>query len=236
MLLTSRDNPELKNIRRLLAAGGASRRERGEFVAEGFKTLQFARRIQTVYAREGLEIPAALRDCRTRFVTPRIFDALTDTEHSQGILAVCRRPAPAAFSPAKKYVFLDKLQDPGNLGAVLRSAAAFGFDGVICNKGCADVFAPKTVRASAGAVFRLDILRGEIGELSGRILAAALDGAPPQKTTGGYVLAIGGEGRGLAAETLAKAAQKITLPFDRTKVESLNAAVAAGILMYLLQS
>lgn len=234
MLITSSDNPELKKIRKLLT-DAAYRRAQKKFVVEGFKILQFACQIQVVYVREDLVLPAEFTQYRCRIVRKKIFNALSDVENPQGILAVCALPDQPEFSEQKKYIFLDRLQDPGNLGTILRTAAAFGLDGMICNKGCADVYAPKVVRSSMGAVFTLDILYKEINELSGNIVAASLDGEPPQKIVGGFILAVGNEGQGLSAEVLAKAAKKITLPFDPAKAESLNAAVSAGILMYLLR-
>ena len=159
-------------------------------------------------------------------------------ENPQGILAVCALPEPAEFSADKKYIFLDRIQDPGNLGTILRTAAAFGLDGLIYNKGCADVFSPKTVRASMGAVFTLGLLPLEIKELPGHIIAADLRGLPldSARVAGGFVLAIGSEGQGLSAEVLQRADQKICLPLHKDKAESLNVEVAAGILMYLLIS
>ena len=234
MLITSAANYELKNIRKLLT-DAAYRREQKLFALEGFKILQFARGIRTIYVREDTKLPAVLAQYPCRTVAKKIFNTLSELENPQGVLAVCALPSPPEFSEQKKYIFLDRLQDPGNLGTIIRTAAAFGLDGLICNKGCADVYAPKVVRAAMGAVFTLDILFKEISELSGNILAAELSGEHPGKITGGYVLAIGNEGQGLSAEVLAKATRRIALPFDSARAESLNAAVSAGILMYLAQ-
>ncbi|GBR76611.1 tRNA G18 (ribose-2'-O)-methylase SpoU [Candidatus Termititenax persephonae] len=238
MLLTSADNPEIKNLRKLLA-DSAARREQKSFVIEGFKIFQFARQIQTIYAREDIILPAQLRIHRHRYIAPTVFAGISEVENPQGIMAVCRLPEPGQFSAARKYIFLDRLQDPGNLGTIVRTAAALGWDGLICNKGCADIFAPKAVRASMGALFTLDILFAEIGEiagLSGQIIAADLQGVPPEdlRLDGGYVLAVGSEGQGLSPEVGQCAAQKVCLPFHKNKAESLNAAVAAGILLYEL--
>ena len=236
MLLTSPENPELKNLRKLLS-DAVYRREQKALVCEGFKILQFAKNVRTLYAREDIVLPENLQKLRHRYIAKNIFNALSETENPQGLMAVCARPEPARYSEKKRYIFLDRLQDPGNLGTIIRTAAAFGLDGLIYNKGCVDVFAPKVVRASMGAVFTLDLLAAEITELSGQIIAADLDGAAPENLpgSGGFVLAIGSEGQGLSVEVLQRASQKVSLPVHRDKAESLNAAVAAGILMYLLQ-
>jgi TrmH family RNA methyltransferase len=235
VLLTSPDNPEIKDLRKLLA-DPAQRRDRRAFVIEGFKILQFAKNIQTVYLREDVS-PPDLPSCRRKIISRKIFKSLSDVESPQGILAVCAMPEPPVFAAHKKYIFLDRIQDPGNLGSIVRTAAALGLDGLICNKGCADIFAPKAVRASMGAVFTLDLLRGEIADFPGQIIAADLTGSAPEdlRLSGGYILAVGNEGQGLAPEVLRLARQRVALPFDRSRAESLNAAVAAGILLYLLQ-
>ncbi|GBR72973.1 tRNA G18 (ribose-2'-O)-methylase SpoU [Candidatus Termititenax aidoneus] len=236
MLLTSPENSEIKNLRKLLS-DAAYRREQKALVCEGFKILQFAKNVRTLYAREDIVLPENLQKLRHRYIAKNIFDALSSMENPQGIMTVCARPKPAKYSEKKRYIFLDRLQDPGNLGTIIRTAAAFGLDGLIYNKGCVDVFAPKVVRASMGAVFTLDLLAAEITDLTGNIIAADLYGAAPEnlQINGGFVLAIGSEGQGLAAEILQRASQKVSLPIHKNKAESLNAAVAAGILLYLLQ-
>jgi TrmH family RNA methyltransferase len=236
VLITSAANPEIKNLRKLLADSGYRCAQKA-FVIEGFKIFQFAKNIQKIYLREDAKLPAALKNLPCVILARRLFNSLSGTDTPQGILAVCAQPAPPPFSPDKKYIFLDRLQDPGNLGTIIRTAAALGLDGVICNKGGTDVFAPKVVRASMGAVFTLDILFREITELSGNIIAADLQGSAPEQLAlkGGYILAIGSEGAGLSPEVLAAAGQRVSLPFDQNRAESLNAAVSAGILLYLFQ-
>jgi TrmH family RNA methyltransferase len=237
VLLTSPENPEIKNLRKLLN-DASYRREQKALVCEGFKILQFAKNVRTLYAREDIVLPESLQRLRHRYIAKNLFDALSDTENPQGLMTVCARPQPAKYSEKKRYIFLDRLQDPGNLGTIIRTAAAFGLDGLIYNKGCVDVFAPKVVRASMGAVFTLDLLAAEITGLAGNIIAADLHGVAPENLhiNGGFVLAIGSEGQGLATEVLQRASQKVSLPIQPNKAESLNAAVAAGILLYLLRN
>ncbi len=146
--------------------------------------------------------------------------------------------------PPDRIVALDGVQDPGNLGAVWRTADAAGFQALIAGPGCADPLSPKAQRAAMGSGFRIpfartDDLPGALAELEGRgyaVVAAALDGAPfyDRPPLGDrFVLVIGSEAHGVSRPVLARATLTLKLPM-RGGAQSLNAAVAAGIMMYEL--
>lgn len=176
-----------------------------------------------------------------------LFSEIAQTETSQGVLAVAAAPAlpPEAFYAAcgeKNIVVLDRLQDPGNIGTIIRTAEAAGYGGIVTIKGTGDVYSPKTVRAAAGSVFRMPVLQAaeaedvarRIKESGRHLVATAMDGAALYSETDlceKTALIIGNEGNGISEEMFALADLKVRLPM-RGAVESLNAAVAAAILMY----
>lgn len=191
------------------------------------------------------------RDAELYIVDHKLFGKLAQTETSQGILAVVKKREYSAESLKEKcdrnrnVVVLDRLQDPGNIGTIIRTAEGAGYAAVIALKGTADIFSPKTIRAAAGSVFRIPIIHVEdnrelmkLVEVLGKTLVVtSLD-------TDNYyfdvdlsrdtALVIGNEGQGVSKELQEMAPVKIKIPMDG-KLESLNASVAAGILMYEAQ-
>jgi TrmH family RNA methyltransferase len=137
--------------------------------------------------------------------------------------------------PGSRYVFLDRLQDPGNMGTILRTACAFGLKGAILSEGCTDPYAPKVVRAAAGALETLDIIRlNGVEELRGLfVVAADLQGEDLQRFSWprGFVLVIGNEARGVSPTVKEAAQASVRIPL--ACVESLNAAVSAAIILYV---
>jgi TrmH family RNA methyltransferase len=233
-------NPLCTTIRKAIQKG--VRTDDGLVVAEGFHLLEEARRsrlpIDTVIATPAALQNEALRDTcppETRLfsVDPATFATFSTTESPQGILALVRPPEwtlADLLNPPALVVLLDGLQDPGNAGAIVRSAEAFGATGVIFLKGSASPYHPKTLRA---ALFRLPFLAAaELPAFDFPVYATAASAAQPIDTVDwrqpcGVV--IGSEGRGVRPEILA-ACHPVTIPTET--VESLNAAVAAGILLY----
>ena len=171
---------------------------------------------------------------------------LSDTEHPQGVLCVCSEPsldlAQLRIGTPATVLLLDGLQDPGNLGTLIRAARAFGVDAVIVLDGSVDPWNPKAVRAAAGASFRTQITRAVwaearlwMEEQSIEILAADPSGDDVRsfQTAGSWALAVGNEGAGLRPDIVAASTKRFAIPMPGN-AESLNAGVAGSILLYSL--
>ena len=178
-------------------------------------------------------------------VTDEVMARMSGTEHPQGVLALVDagavRTAPSGDFPV---VFLEDVQDPGNLGTIIRTAEAAGISAIYMTNGCADILSPKVVRSTMGCLFRMPLIRlegddfyAEIGrqqKKGQRFVAAALGGTRPYDAIPydeHTAFLIGNEGNGLSARALALADEETIIPMEGA-VESLNAAVAAAILMY----
>jgi TrmH family RNA methyltransferase len=167
--------------------------------------------------------------------------AAAATRHPQGVLAVVDEPRLGPW-PVREGValYLEEVQDPGNVGAMVRAAAGLGAAAVLLSEACADPFHPAAVRGSAGAVFRLSITRAvslddtiqQVRVAGGEVWASGLGGVPVAewRPRDPLLLLIGAEGRGLSTASVAAANGAVTIPLERG-VESLNAAVAAGVLL-----
>lgn len=177
-----------------------------------------------------------------------LFDKIAQTETSQGILAVVRKPKLTAEDLAARIkdtdnvVVMDRLQDPGNIGTIIRTAEGAGYKAVITVKGTGDVFSPKTIRAAAGSVFRMPVVQVEdaaaLRALTDRLgKKLVVTGFHTDKyyydedLSKGVALVIGNEGNGVSDELMETADIIVKIPMDG-HLESLNASVAAGILMY----
>jgi len=186
------------------------------------------------------------RGVREVIVSPEVLDALTQVEASPGILAIAARPAPAAIAtfhdPRALITVLDGVQDPGNVGAITRTAAAAGATGMIMVGATADLFAPKALRASAGAAFRIPSIHVETAEEAVSLLAGAgvhLWVADPRGEVGAdgavfvrpMALVFGSERAGAEPVWHDRGAALVALPMPGP-VESLNVAAAAAVLLY----
>lgn len=170
-------------------------------------------------------------------VSKEILCKISDTVTPQGIVAVCKikNEKIENLVDKRKIVYLDKVQDPGNVGTIIRTADAFGIDSVVLSKECADVYSPKVVRSTMGSIFHLPVIRDveieELKKLNKKIYSSSLSGKEKFKIGDNAVLVIGNEGNGISDET-----KKVTDEFIKIKMpgnaESLNASIAAGILMY----
>ena len=244
--IRSKENPSYKEAVKLLRR--KYREQTRLFLLEGPRPVMDALKsdggLQTVFIRESAadtEMTAELARQSTRCVilADDLFDQLSDTEHSQGVLAVARKAEPK--QDFRRAVILDRLQDPGNIGTIIRTAEAAGFGTLIAIKGTGDIYAPKTVRAAAGSLLRVDVFEGvDTDEAVGlcrkqglSIVAGDLEGMDFTEAdlTGGVAFAIGNEGNGLSEELKAASDIQVRIPMEGD-IESLNAAVAAGLLMY----
>jgi TrmH family RNA methyltransferase len=237
-MITSSTNSKIKHLQKLIR-DRKYRYQQSQFVAEGYRQLEDADNIMGLYLSSAAHMPAIdIEPDKLHIVDHKIFDRLADTENSQGILAVCALEYESMPCANKSYVLLDTLQDPGNAGTIIRTAAAFGYDGVIVTAGCVDPFSPKVVRAAMGAIFQCAIvLLEDIAVLKDyHVVAADLNGQgiASVQLNAPYILAIGSEARGLSPELRPWIKQTVTIPLLNSAVNSLNAAVAAGIAMYQL--
>ena len=262
-IVQSKQNARLKELRRALAFPGreGGNQRRGLAGIEGPNLLKEALRaglrIDCVFAAQGTNalqaVPALPPETEILELPKELLDSALTTEAPQSIAALIEPPdwtwahivGPHGLGGTEKspalVLVLDSLQDPGNLGTILRSAEAFGADGVICLPGTVSAWNPKAVRASAGSVFRLPVLAMSAEDCFARLLEAqvkiwttTVEAAQPADLVdlaAPVALLIGNEGKGVSEPLAAQAAGRITIPCPGP-VESLNAAVAASVLLY----
>lgn len=237
-MITSAANTKIKHLQKLIK-DRKYRYQQGQFVVEGYRQLEGSTDLLELYHSSDSPVPElAIDPDKVHSVDPKIFNRLADTENPQGILAVCALAYASTPDAGKRYVLIDALQDPGNAGTIIRTAAAFGYDGVIVTSGCVDPFSPKVVRATMGAIFQCAIvLLDDFSALKNhQVIAADLEGqdiASFQISTP-YILAIGNEARGFSPELRPWISRTVSISLRNRAVNSLNAAVAAGIAMHQL--
>lgn len=244
--ITSTQNPLIRHIKKLQSST-AYRADRREFVADGFKLLKEAIRwypqIKTVVAAEGCELPPLPESVRCVSVPKSLMESLSSMKTPQGVVFTCALPEAEEPQISGGMLLLDRIQDPGNLGTILRTADAFGVP-VLLTNGCADPFSEKTVRASMGAVFRtipqsipLEQLLSSCKERNIPIAATALSERASDIRTVSLkdcLVVIGSEGQGISQELLNASDKQIIIPMQ-PRCESLNASVAAAIVMWQMQ-
>lgn len=247
--IESVQNARVKQWRKL-----HTRKERdktGTFLIEGFHLIEEAlknkQQILELIVGEETSLPNYwnLDEVDLYFVTDEIVHSLAETETTQGVFAVYRQHDSAdEWKHWKRVLLLDAVQDPGNLGTIIRTADAAGMDGIVLGDGTVDAFNAKTLRSSQGSIFHIPVLRGKIGEWTDKlksmeipVYGTALDDSlafrevQPQPH---FALLLGNEGNGVSPEHLAKTDQNLYIPIHG-KAESLNVAIAAGILLYHLR-
>lgn len=254
-MITSGSNAKVKQVVQWQTKS-KERRDAGIFLTEGFKLFQEApeENVREVYLTEDalvkLESDAVLkeklRNTGYEIVSGDIFQKMSDTKTPQGILCVVRRSEytlqQLLDTPAPLLVVLESLQDPGNLGTILRAGEGAGITGVILGKETVDIFNPKTIRATMGSIFRVPFVYAEdlsqtimtIQSRGVRTYAAHLSGKSLYdgfSFLGGTAFLIGNEGNGLSPEITKMADELLRIPMEG-RVESLNAAVAASLLIY----
>ncbi len=242
MRITSRKNPYLQQVKKLLS----SRKERentGLFVADGTKLLAEAVRfwpgLDTVILSDGVQVdvPDGVRVLR---VPEDVMESISPMATPQGAVFVCRLPQQTALIPKAPMLLLDGIQDPGNLGTILRTADALGVQAVLL-EGCADPYSHKVVRASMGAVFRMPVVQATWEEVSVALRAAAIPVAVTalsEKASDircadvqNMAVVIGSEGQGVRQQILESADKQLIIPMN-PHCESLNAGIAAAIVMW----
>ena len=256
--ITSRDNKLIKHIKTLHQK--KYREDEGQFFVEGIKMVEEAIRqkadiVNIVTSIDiltkisgGVELSERLKEIKvhTDWVPESIFRFISDTETPQGVLAVikkkCANEDEIIFVKNGTYILMDGVQDPGNVGTIIRTSDAAGIDGVILSKGCADIYNPKTLRSTMGSIFRIPIVeKADICAIAKamkkqgiRVLISSLKAKCFHYDVdyeGGIALVIGSESNGVGPEMAEMADLTVKIPMSGG-AESLNASVAAGILIY----
>ena len=259
--ITSRDNDRIKEASKL-AKTAKYRREKGVITCEGKKLCEemLAEELpvesvfftKEAYAKETALIDAIAKKAGEAYeVSASVMEKLSATKTPQGIFAVCRpsekmknNSTLQSVKPQGRYLCLQKIADPGNMGTMIRTAAAFGIDGLIITRDCTDVYGEKVVRSAMGSVFKIPlIIVDDMGqsvvylkELGMKVYATALrgDSVLPDSLCehdGGRTVIIGNEANGLTQDVIDLADKTIKIPMSN-HVESLNAAVAATVCMW----
>ena len=250
-MITSTANAQVKNLAQLIKKSKV-RTEQGVYVVEGVKMFQEAPRDEIVkaYISEELYEKGTLKNCLEwipyEVLKTEVFNHVADTKTPQGVLCVMKQKKytldELTDGEAPLLLVLENLQDPGNLGTMMRTAEGAGVTGVLLSRGCVDIYNPKTIRSTMGSIYRVpflytDSLLEDMDKLHRKGIttyAAHLKGEgfyDEESYQGPTAFLIGNEGNGLSDELSEKAKQYFKIPMDG-KLESLNAAVAAAILMY----
>ena len=270
-MITSASNDKIKNIIKLSTSSKA-RREQNAFIAEGIKMFIEAPpiRIKEVYVSSDLvnrtniaeryndedDEDRLLRKCREKLdrigfteVSDQVFKKMSDTVTPQGIISVIERKTYDLYDLIRvgddmslRILILEAIQDPGNLGTIIRTAEAAGYDFILASEGTVDVYNPKVIRSTMGSVYRVPVIYTdrlkedtEVLKSAGvKVYAAHLKGKHDYNRVSfgkRTAVMIGNEGKGLSDETAAAADEYVRIPMQG-QVESLNAAVAAALLMF----
>ena len=240
-MITSKQNALIKEIRSL--ADKKNRDKLGVYVVEGAKPVKEAialgLNIRVVLgAEKGLK-GIFSQGIFVQEVDEKVFDFVSEEKTPQGVLAVIYKPETELKAPIGSCLLLDGVADPANVGAIIRTAAAAGYNEVYMTDDCADPYSQKAVRSSMSGIFRIKVIRAKLEELlcviSLPLVVADMGGENvfSMKPIGKHCLVIGNEGRGVSEVVKTKANYTLSIPMQND-VESLNAAVSAGIMMYAL--
>lgn len=244
--ITSRANPLMTHIRRL-ASSRSYRYEAGEYLGDGVKLLEEAARwgaaLTAVVYTPGTPLPPLPEGVRQVEVPADVMRSVSPMEAPQGALflaGIPGRTVPERLESGR-WLALEGVQDPGNVGTILRTADALGAGGVLLLPGCADVYSPKTVRSAMGALFRLPVWSCGLEEMAALAERSALPllGAALREDTADVreadlrrgIFLLGSEGRGLSEAALAACTRTVRIPM-RERCESMNVAAAAAVLLW----
>ncbi|MGN9164673.1 TrmH family RNA methyltransferase [Tissierellaceae bacterium HCP3S3_D8] len=253
--ISSRNNPLIKEIKGLYKR--KNRWKKRQFIIEGIKIIEEAisndKKLEHIIysekllsTEEGQQFFEQIKDMGNVIkISTNLFDEISDTDNPQGILAIAefieRTFQDMVNRERPSLLFLDRIQDPGNMGTIIRTGDAFNIGGILLGEGCVDPYNPKVVRSTMGSIFRVPIYVCDdtmnsllkIRELGIRILATSLDGnfIYNERFEEAFVCVIGNESKGVDPEIMSMADRKIKIPMPG-RAESLNAGVAASIIMY----
>ena len=243
--ITARKNPLLQQVRKLLTSR-KERQQTGLFVADGTKLLEEAVKwwpgLQTVILSDGVEVTVP-ESVRTVYVPADVMESISPMQSPQGALLICKLPEKTEFAPKSGMLLLDGIQDPGNLGTILRTADALQIP-VALLEGCADPYSHKVVRSSMGAVFRTPVVQTTWETVKEACLQTGIPVAVTalseraqdirQAELNNMAVVIGSEGQGVRREILEAAQAELIIPMD-ARCESLNAAIASAIVMWQMK-
>ena len=251
--ITSKDNDFFKKMKSYTLS---KNRARDKIVlVEGRKNFEEAARVLHLryllinedFSADSLDLLADIPSEKHTRLSNHLFDALAEAKNPQGVIGVFDMPDQQPdLASLDKVVVLEGVQDPGNVGTIMRTALFLGYQAVLLDEACAAPFSPKVIRSSMGAVFHLPCKAAPIeqhlaglkdtgfsiigADLQGNDLPAKNDSGLPQK----FALLVGSEGQGLSEAALSHCDYRYRIPQENAAAESLNAAVASGIMMYQL--
>lgn len=243
MIITSKDNEIIKNIKKLKE----KKYRLDSYIVEGIKMVKEAisenQEIALIAIREDFKIDFDIKNIKTVTISNKIFNDISDVKTPQGILAVIKKNQNNQIETNQEYILaLDSLQDPGNMGTIIRTADSANINQIIINKTTVDPYSPKVIRSTMGAIYRTNII--EVEDLKATLKEMKLKGfqiitTDLKATQSIYdinynnktVVVIGNEANGVSQEILQTADKKVIIPM-LGKTESLNASIAASIMIY----
>ncbi|EDL63432.1 TrmH family RNA methyltransferase [Bacillus sp. SG-1] len=245
----SAKNPQVKQWKKLQTK--KERENSGTYIVEGFhlveEALKYKGVVQEILVKEGVDLPSSwnMDEVSVIALSEDAAKAVSATETSQGVFAVCQQNQIGDLElQGKTFLMLDEVQDPGNLGTIIRTADAAGIDVIVLGEGTADLYNPKVLRSAQGSHFHLPIIKGNLSSWIDRlrteeipVYGTALENSAAYHTvnsTDSFALILGNEGNGVSPSILDSTDQNLYVPIYG-KSESLNVAIAAGILMYHLK-
>lgn len=248
--IESTQNALVKHWRKLVTMR-KEREKSGEYIIEGFhlveEALKHKEQILQIIVQDGVDIPLLwpIDDVTIVQVNEAVANEIAETEKSQGIFAHCKQKEVSedCIHHFNKFLLVDGVQDPGNIGTIIRTADAAGMDAVVLGKGTVDCYNPKTLRSAQGSHFHIPIIRkdlapfiDEIKQRNIKVFGTSLQDAKPLSKIDKqekFAVIVGNEGAGIQQQLLEKTDENIIIPIYG-KAESLNVAVATGILLYRL--
>lgn len=238
MLYSSVNNPKIKQLAKLKTK--KYRNKQNLFLVEGAHLVKEA--YESGYLKELLllENKTFNLDVEINYITENVLNTLTEVESPVGIIGICT-PKPMTLK-GNKLLILDSIQDPGNLGTIIRSSVAFNIDTIIINDKCADPYSDKVIRSSQGMIFKTNIIKKDLtiflNEIKGKIpvYGTKVDGGKDLKTLekiSKFAIIMGNEGNGVNPKLLDMCDEYLYIPMN-SKCESLNVGVATSIILYEL--
>ena len=242
MIISSKDNEIVKEIRKLKE----KKYRKDKFIVEGIKMLEEAiienADIDLIVLREGVSLQKDISQFKTIVVTEKVFSSLTDVVSPQGVLAVINKKRNIKIDESADYILaLDGIQDPGNLGTIIRTADSANLKQIIVSKNTVDSYSPKVIRSTMGAIYRVNIIEVEnlvetlksLQKNKFNIITTSLNtnNSIYDISYNKSIVVIGNEANGVSTEVLDLADYKVKIPM-LGKTESLNASVATGIMIY----